>query len=161
MSKLKRVVLKISWEAMSGIEKNGFDTEAIHFITQEINDAVTKTKTQLAIVVGGGNQIRGSQLVKELGTTPVIGDQAGMLATLINALILQDFLEHIHKLETRVSSAIAVEAFAKPYIRKWVISKLNEGCTLILAGGSGNPRFTTDTAAVLRTIELEADLVAK
>ncbi len=161
MKPLKRVVLKISGEVMSGHGKTGFDKEAIHFIAREIQDATKETGCQLAIVIGGGNLIRGSKLISEIGSTNVIADQAGMLATIINGLILQDFLEKNHGIDVRVMSAVEVRAFTEPYIRRRAIAHMEKGRTIVLAGGSANPRFTTDTAAVLRAIELEADLIIK
>src|SRR3989344_5467843 len=94
----KRILLKISGQCMSGLMHADamFDKEAMHFLAGEIDDALKATKTQLAIVIGGGNLIRGSRLQRKLGTTAVIGDQAGMMATVINAILLQDFLEHIY-----------------------------------------------------------------
>lgn len=146
---------------MSGNGKTGFDKEAIQFIAGEIHDAAKNTGCQLAIVIGGGNLIRGSRLIEGIGSSNVIADQAGMLATIINGLILQDFLEKTHKLEVRVMSAVEVRAFTEPYIRRRAMGHMEKGRVVILAGGSANPRFTTDTAAVLRSIELDAQLVIK
>ncbi len=157
----KRVLLKISGESLSGIDGANFDAEAIEFISGEIRHAVEDTGMQLAIVIGGGNQIRGSRLVKELNTTPVISDQAGMLATIINGIILQDFLENKHGVETRVMSAVEVNEFVEPYLRRPAMTHLERGRVVILVGGSGNPRFTTDSAAVLRAIEINADMAIK
>ena len=161
MKPLKRVLLKISGEVMSGHGKTGFDQEAISFISREIHDAVKTTESELAIVIGGGNLIRGSRLVQGIGSSPIIADQAGMLATVINGLILQDFLERTHGLEIRVMSAVEVRAFTEPYIRRRAMAHMEKGRLVILAGGSANPRFTTDTAAVLRAIELDAEIVIK
>ncbi|MEK7582978.1 MAG: UMP kinase [Patescibacteria group bacterium] len=160
-SALKRVLLKISGEVMSGNGKTGFDKEAIQFIAHEIHDAVKTTDCQIAIVIGGGNLIRGSRLVGDIGSSPIIADQAGMLATVINGIILQDFLEKTHGLEIRVMSAVEVRAFTEPYIRRRAMAHMDKGRIVVLAGGSANPRFTTDTAAVLRAIELEAEIVIK
>ena len=164
----KRVVLKISGEVMSGMGKDGlpagrqgFDKEAIQFIAKEIHDAVKTAKCELAIVIGGGNLIRGSKLINDIGSTNVIADQAGMLATIINDIILQDFLEKTHGLDVRTMSAVEVRAFAESYIRRRAVAHMEKGRVVILAGGSANPRFTTDTAAVLRAVELEADLIIK
>lgn len=159
--KLSRVILKISGEVMSGNGKTGFDKESIQFIAQEIHDAVKATGCELAIVIGGGNLIRGSKLINDIGSRNVIADQAGMLATIINGIILQDFIEKTHGLEARTMSAVEVTAFTEPYIRRRALNHMKKGYVVILAGGSSNPRFTTDTAAVLRAVELEADLVIK
>lgn len=158
---LSRVILKISGEVMSGNGKTGFDKEAIEFIAGEIHDAAEHTECELAIVIGGGNLIRGSSLIGGIGSTNVIADQAGMLATIINGIILQDFLEKAHHLEVRVLSAVEVRAFTEPWIRRRAIGHMSKGRIVILAGGSANPRFTTDTAAVLRAVELDADTVIK
>lgn len=147
---------------MSGMqERFGFDKDAMDYLAGEISDAMKGSDARLAIVIGGGNMIRGSKLIQDLGTTPVISDQAGMLATAVNGILLQDFLEHKHGLETRVMSAVEVRAFTEPYIRRRALSHLRKGRVVILVGGTGDPRFTTDTAAVLRAIELESDLVIK
>ena len=146
---------------MSGHGKTGFDKEAIQFIAGEIYDAVKATRCQMAIVIGGGNLIRGSSLIEGVGSSHIIADQAGMLATIINGIILQDFLEKNHHQEVRTMSAVEVPAFAEAYIRRRAMSHMEKNRIVILAGGSSNPRFTTDTAAVLRAIELEADLVIK
>ncbi len=146
---------------MSGDGKTGFDKEAIQFIADEIHDAAKATECQLAIVIGGGNLVRGTRLIQGIGSSNVIADQAGMLATIINGIILQDFLEKAHQQEVRTMSAVEVRAFTEPYIRRRAIGHMEKGRVVILAGGSSNPRFTTDTAAVLRAIELEADLVIK
>ena len=159
--KLKRVILKISGEVMSGNGKTGFDKDAIRFIADEIHDAVAETKCELAIVIGGGNLVRGSRLIEGVGSSTIIADQAGMLATIINGIILQDFLEKNHQQEVRTMSAVEVRAFTEPYIRRRAEGHMEKGRIVILAGGSANPRFTTDTAAVLRAIELEADLMIK
>jgi len=157
-----RIVLKISGECLSGTGKTGHDSEAMHFVAGEINDArKTSPDIQLAVVVGGGNMIRGSELVQSLGTTPIVSDQAGMLSTVINAILLQDFLEHIHKIPTRVLSAVYAKEFVEPYIRRRAMAHLKKNRVVILSGGSGNPRFTTDSAAVLRAIEIEASRVIK
>lgn len=146
---------------MSGLAKTGFDREAIQFIASEIHDAVSGTDAQLAIVIGGGNIIRGSRLIETLDSNMVVADQAGMLATIINAIILQDFLEKTHDMKVRVMSAIEVKAFAEHYIRRRAIAHLEKGRITVFSGGTGTPRFTTDTAAVLRAIEVEASLVIK
>ena len=160
-SGVKRVLLKISGESLSGVGERDFDREAVDYVAEEIAAAATGSDVQLAVVVGGGNLIRGSRLVKELGTTPVISDQAGMLATLVNAVILQDFLEHKHNVEVNVATALEADAVAAPYQRRKVMSNMGKGKVVILAGGTGTPRFTTDTGAVLKAIEIEADLVLK
>jgi len=160
MAKPKRVLLKVSGESMSGVGEKDFDSESVKFIAGEIKDALS-TGTQLVIVVGSGNMIRGSRLTKDLEITPVIADQAGMLTTVVNGIILQDFLERIYKLDARVASAIEVNTIAEPYRRRRVMRHLEKNRVIILVGGTGNPRFTTDSAAVLRAIELDADMIIK
>ena len=146
---------------MSGNGKTGFDKEPIQFIAGEIHDAFRATGCQLSIVIGGGNLVRGSRFIDAIGSSMVIADQAGMLATIINGLVLQDFLERNHELDVRVMSAVEIRAFAEPYIRRRAMGHMEKGRIVILAGVSANPRFTTDSAAVLRAIELEAEIVIK
>lgn len=146
---------------MSGLAKTGFDKEAMRFIAGEIHDTVKATSCQLAVVIGGGNMIRGSQLTRDLESNIVVADQAGMLATIINGILLQDFLERTHGLDVRVMSAVDIRAFAEPYIRRKALSHLTKGHIIVLTGGMGNPRFSTDSCAVLRAIELNANLIIK
>lgn len=158
----KRFLLKISGEALSGIGKHDFDQSAIDYVAKEIASArKINPEVELAIMVGGGNLIRGSRLVRELDTTTVIADQAGMLATVVNAIILQDVLEHKYGVEAHVATSLHVDEVAEPFRRRKVMSHLNKGHIVILAGGTGTPRFTTDTGAVLKAIEIEASKVLK
>ena len=158
----KRFLLKISGEALSGVGKHDFDQDAIDYIAKEIVLARKDNPgVELAIMVGGGNLIRGSRLAGELGITPVIGDQAGMLSTIINAIILQDVLEHRYATEAHVATSLQVDEVAEPFRRRKVMSHLNKGRVVMLAGGTGTPRFTTDTGTVLKAIEIEANMVLK
>jgi len=155
-----RVLLKISGESLSGEACNGYDIDAINFIAAEINSVINLF--QLAIVMGGGNVIRGTKLKKSLDLQDsVTPDHAGMLATLINAIIFQDILENKFGLETRVMSAIEARAVAEPYIKRRAIRHLEKGRLVLLAGGTGNPKFSTDTAMILRAEEIGAKKVLK
>ncbi len=156
--KYSRIILKLSGESLSNQEGIVLDTSSLHPLAQEIGE-VLKLGVEMGIVVGGGNIIRGA-LAKEQGIERVSADYMGMLATVINALALQDFLEQ-SDIETRVLTAIRMEELAEPYIRRRAIRHLEKGRLVIFAGGTGNPYFSTDTAAVLRAIEIEADLILK
>lgn len=153
----KRVLLKLSGEAFCK-EKGGLDTEEIDFIANELKDAKT-VGAEIAIVVGGGNIVRGHELSQK-GITQATGDYMGMLATVINALALQDVLEK-KGLSTRVQTAIPIQSVAEPFIRRRSISHLEKGRVVILAAGTGSPHFTTDTAAALRATELGAQVLLK
>lgn len=157
----QRVILKLSGEALGGTKEYGIDAEYIMEIAAELKEAVTETKVQLAIVVGGGNIFRGlagSAKGMDRGTA----DYMGMLSTVINALALQDALEK-KGLQTRVQTAIEMRQIAEPYIRRRAIRHLEKGRVVIFAGGTGNPFFSTDTTAALRAAEIgaEALLMAK
>ena len=156
--KYKRVLLKISGEAFCKEGNSGIDIDEVQSIARQIREA-TQIGTQVAIVVGGGNIIRGSSIAKH-GVTQATGDQMGMLATVINALALQDVLEH-EGLATRVLSALSVHSVAEPYIRRRAVRHLEKDRIIILAAGTGNPHFTTDTAAALRATELGCDVLLK
>ncbi len=155
----KRILLKLSGEAFSGNQHEGIiDPKAISFITKQIQSA-KKLGVELAVVVGGGNIIRG-QLTK-LGTIDrVSADHMGMLATIINALALQDSLENLG-MSAPVMSAINVITLTEPYAKREAVRHLESGKVVILAGGTGNPYFTTDTTAALRATEIEAEVVMK
>jgi uridylate kinase len=155
-----RVLLKLSGEALLGGREYGIERRTVEAISQEVL-AVHEAGTELAIVVGSGNIYRGMSAAAE-GMDRATADYAGMLATLLNALTLQDALEHIG-VNTRVQSAIAVSEVAEPYIRRRAIRHLEKGRVVIFAAGTGNPFFTTDTAAALRALEIgaEAILMAK
>lgn len=154
--KYKRVLLKISGEGLCATGSKGFDIDEIRFLARELI-SVRGTNTQIGVVIGGGNIVRGSQLS---GINQPTGDYMGMLATVINALALQDVLESMGA-ETRVLTAIPMEAVAEPFIRRRCIRHMEKGRIVILAGGTGNPHFTTDTAAALRATEIKADALLK
>jgi len=155
-----RALLKLSGEALLGEREYGIDPKTVEEISREVL-AVQQAGTELAIVVGAGNIYRGMSAAAE-GMDRATADYAGMLATLLNALTLQDALERIG-VNTRVQSAIAVSEVAEPYIRRRAMRHLEKGRVVIFAAGTGNPFFTTDTAAALRALEIgaEAILMAK
>ncbi|MGM0414292.1 MAG: UMP kinase [Bacillota bacterium] len=155
--KYSRVLLKISGEALSADDGFGINPKVIQELAQEIYDVVDDTDIELAIVVGGGNIFRGiagSAKGMDRGTA----DYMGMLATVINALALQDAIEKLG-LETRVQSAIEMRQVAEPYIRRRAIRHLEKGRVVIFAAGTGNPYFSTDTTAALRAAEISADAI--
>lgn len=156
--KYNRVLLKISGEAMMGEQGYGVDPATVNFIATEIKDAVSKG-VQIAIVIGGGNIFRGVEASVK-GIERASADYMGMLATVINALALQNYLEK-HGIPTRVQSAIEMKELAEPYIRRKAIRHLEKGRTVIFAAGTGNPYFTTDTAAALRAMEINAEVILK
>ncbi len=154
--KYKRVLLKLSGEAFKGGTDYGIDTPTLTRIAKQIKQ-VMEMGGIIAIVVGGGNIWRGAKAEQD-GMDRVTADYAGMLATVINALALQDILER-EGVATRTLSAINIQAVAEPYIRRRAIRHLEKGRAIIFAGGTGNPYMTTDTAAALRAIEIEADVL--
>ena len=156
----RRVLLKLSGESLMGDRDYGVDPKTVTAVAHEVVD-VRKAGTELAIVVGGGNFYRGMAAAAE-GMERATADYAGMLATLLNALALQDALEKLGA-QTRVQSAIAVSEVAEPYIRRRAMRHLEKDRVVIFAAGTGNPFFTTDTAAALRALEIgaEAILMAK
>lgn len=156
--KYRRALVKLSGESLAGERGFGIDPPVIEELTQEIR-AVHSAGVHLGLVVGGGNIMRGT-VASQRGMDRVTADYMGMLATVINALALQDMLEK-HDVETRVMSAIRMEELAEPYIRRRALRHLEKGRVVIFAGGTGNPYFSTDTAAVLRAIEMEADVILK
>jgi uridylate kinase len=154
----KRILLKLSGEALAADQGFGVDTIHIHAIAAEIAD-VHNLGIQIAVVVGGGNFFRGvAEQAKEMDR--VSADHMGMLATVINALALQDALEK-QNVFTRVQSAIEMKQVAEPFIRRRAIRHLEKGRVVIFAGGTGNPYFSTDTAASLRAMEIKADAILK
>ncbi len=159
-AQFRRVLLKLSGESLMGDRDYGVDPKTVTAIAREVVD-VRKAGTELAIVVGGGNFYRGMAAAAE-GMDRATADYAGMLATLLNALALQDALEKLGA-QTRVQSAIAVSEVAEPYIRRRAMRHLEKDRVVIFAAGTGNPFFTTDTAAALRALEIgaEAILMAK
>jgi uridylate kinase len=155
-AKYKRVLLKLSGEAFSGGSSFGIDAATLLKVARQIKKAVAM-KVGVGIVVGGGNIWRGAKAEKE-GMDRVTADYAGMLATIINALALQDVLES-QGVPTRLQTAISVQQVAEPYIRRRAIRHLEKGRVVIFAAGTGNPYMTTDTAAALRAIEIEAQVL--
>jgi uridylate kinase len=154
----RRILLKLSGEALAGDKGFGFDFETIGRLADEVK-RVSDMGVALGLVVGGGNIVRGSQLAK-LGMDRVGSDYMGMLGTIINALALQDVLER-KGVVTRVMTAIRMEEVAEPYIRRRALRHFEKGRTVIFAAGTGNPYFSTDTAAVLRAIQMKADVIIK
>jgi uridylate kinase len=153
-----RILLKLSGEALLGDEDYGIDPKIIHRIATEISD-VLRCGVQIAVVIGGGNIFRGAGLAQS-GIDRVTGDHMGMLATVMNSLALQDALESVG-VDARVMSAVSVHDVCEDYIRRRAVRHLEKGRVVICAGGTGNPFFTTDTAAALRAIEVGADIVLK
>jgi uridylate kinase len=153
-----RALLKISGEALAGDKGIGLDYHVVEAFAEEIK-AVHALGVHLSLVVGGGNIIRGTAASRE-GLDRVSADYMGMLATVINALALQDVLEKIG-VDTRVMTAIRMESVAEPYIRRRAIRHLEKGRLIIFAAGTGNPFFSTDTAGVLRALEVEAQVILK
>ena len=156
--KYKRVLLKLSGEALMGNQQYGIDSSVLSNYASEIR-SIVETGCQLAIVIGGGNIYRGIQS-EESGFDRVQGDHMGMLATIINGMALQSALESL-KIETRLQTAIKMEQIAEPYIRRRSIRHLEKNRVVIFGAGTGNPYFTTDTAAALRAIEIEANIILK
>ena len=154
----KRSLLKLSGEAFAGGRASGIDFGVIERLSDELK-AVVATGVQLGLVIGGGNILRGTTASQQ-GMDRVSADYMGMLATIINALALQDILEK-KGVDTRVMTAIRMEELAEPYIRRRAVRHLEKGRVVIFAGGTGNPYFSTDTAAVLRALEIEANVILK
>ncbi len=152
---MRRVLLKLSGEFLAGSQGFGVTPDATMSLAQEIAAALSRG-VQLAIVVGGGNFWRGAQHGR--GMDPATADYVGMLGTVMNAMALQDALER-SGVDTRVQTAISMQAVAEPYIRRRALRHLEKGRTVIFGGGTGNPFFTTDTTAVLRALEIDADMV--
>ena len=153
-----RVLIKLSGEALAGEKGFGLDSETMSRLCDEVV-AVVKMGAHVGLVIGGGNIVRGTQLAK-MGMERVSADYMGMLGTVINALAVQDILER-KGVDTRVMTAIRMEELAEPYIRRRAMRHLEVGRTVIFAAGTGNPYFSTDTAAVLRAIQIKANVVIK
>ncbi len=153
-----RALLKVSGEALAGEKGVGVDFQVVETLADQIK-SVHAMGVQLSVVVGGGNIIRGTAASRE-GLDRVNADYMGMLATVINALAMQDVLEKLG-VHTRVMTAIRMESLAEPYIRRRAQRHLEKGRLVIFAGGTGNPFFSTDTAAVLRALEVEAEVILK
>ena len=152
----RRVLLKISGESLKGSNPSGIDPEAVKYLAQEIGCAY-QMNIELAVVIGGGNIWRG-EAAESQGMDRATADYAGMLATLINALALQDGLER-QDITTRTQSALQVQAVAEPYIRRRAIRHLEKGRVVLFAAGTGNPFMTTDTASALRALEISAEVL--
>ncbi|MAQ43583.1 MAG: UMP kinase [Candidatus Marinimicrobia bacterium] len=156
--KNKRILLKISGEMLSGTQDFGLEPDALEIYAKKIKTVYDKGY-QIGIVIGGGNIFRGMSVAAK-GMDRVAGDYLGMLATIMNSVALQSALEKLG-CNTRVMSAITITQLAEPYIRRKAARHLDKGRIVIMAGGTGNPYFTTDTAAVLRGIEINADIIMK
>lgn len=155
--KYKRILLKISGEALLGDQEFGIDQKPMEMIANEIKKA-HDTGAQIAVVVGGGNIFRGMKNSAKLGMDQASGDYVGMLATVMNAIALQSALRKLH-VSCRVMSAITMNQVAEPYVRFRAIRHLEKGRVVIFAAGTGNPFFTTDTAAALRASEIDAQIM--
>lgn len=156
--KYKRVLLKLSGEALMGDKQFGIDNARISKYAQQIKE-ITELGVELAIVIGGGNIFRGVQ-AEQGGMDRTHGDYMGMLATMINAMALQSALEAAN-IDSRLMSAIEMKEIAEPYIRRRAVRHLEKGRVVIFGAGTGNPFFTTDSAASLRAIEINADVILK
>ena len=156
--KYRRVLLKLSGEALAGKRGFGIEPSVVDLLTNEII-AVHEMGVSLGVVIGGGNIVRGA-LASQKGMDRVQADYMGMLATVINALAVQDLLEH-KKVATRVMTAIRMDEVAEPYIRRKALRYMEKGRVVLFAGGTGNPYFSTDTAAALRAIEMGSQVVIK
>ena len=156
--KYKRILLKLSGESLMGDSEYGINSKMLTQYANEI-DAIVKKGIEIAVVIGGGNIYRGIQS-EGAGFDRVQGDYMGMLATIINGMALQSALESL-EIQTRLLTAIRMEQVAEPYIRRKAMRHLQKGRVIIFGGGTGNPYFTTDTAAALRAIETEADVILK
>ncbi|HEX8252571.1 MAG TPA: UMP kinase [Thermoanaerobaculia bacterium] len=156
--KFKRILLKLSGEALMGGRRSGIDADVLATIADEIVE-VQQMGVQIAIVIGGGNIFRGVTGATQ-GIDRVAGDHMGMLATVINALALQDALER-RNIPTRVTTAITMAEVAEPFLRRRAVRHLEKGRVVICAAGTGNPFFTTDSAAALRAAELKCDIIFK
>lgn len=158
MSVYKRIVLKLSGEALAGPQGFGIDPDRAEAIARRVKE-IHDLGVQIAIVIGAGNLWRGQQGVLR-GMDQATADHMGMIGTVMNGLALQDALERVH-VATRVQTAVAMNAVAEPYIRLRAVRHMEKGRVVVIAGGTGNPYFTTDTAAALRAAEINADIVIK
>jgi len=154
----RRVLIKISGESLMGIDQYGINTMALRRVAAQIKE-IKELGVEIAMVIGGGNIFRGLN-ASEQGMDRVTGDNMGMLATVINSLAMMDALEQMG-VYTRVMSAVKMEAMAEPYIRRRAVRHMEKGRLVILAAGTGNPYFSTDTAASLRAMEVGADIMIK
>ncbi len=158
INNIRRILLKISGEMLSGTQEFGLQPEALELYAKKIKSVHDKGY-EIGIVIGGGNIFRGMSVAAK-GMDRVAGDYLGMMATIMNSVALQSSLEKLG-CDTRVMSAISITQLAEPYIRRKAARHLEKGRIVIMAGGTGNPYFTTDTAAVLRGIEIDADIIMK
>ena len=156
--KYKRVILKVTGEVLAGVQQHGIDSPTLRSFAEEIKE-VHELGCEMALVMGGGNILRGAKASEE-GMDRASADYMGMLATVINSLALQDALEKID-VSTRVMSAIEMRQVAEPYIRRRAVRHIEKHRIVILAGGTGNPYFTTDTTASLRAMEVGAEVILK
>jgi uridylate kinase len=157
----RRILLKLSGEALAGTPATALNPQVLRLVASEVK-SVREDGVDVAVVVGGGNIVRGVQIAEHMGLNRATADYMGLLATVINALALQDAMER-EGLETRVQTAVEMRQVAEPYIRRRAIRHLEKGRVVVFAGGTGSPYFTTDTAAALRALEIEAEalLLAK
>jgi uridylate kinase len=155
----KRILLKLSGEALLGNQEHGIDAEVCASVAHQVKE-VTDLGVKVALVVGGGNIFRGGVASKRFGLERSVGDYMGMLATVLNGLALQNALEQ-SGVETRVMTAISMSAIAEPYIRRRALRHMEKNRVVIFVAGTGNPYFTTDTAAALRGKEINADVILK
>lgn len=158
-TRYKRALVKLSGEALAGPMQFGLDPQILRYIAGEIAE-VHRSGIELAVVVGGGNFVRGETFSAEGDIDRTVADQMGMLGTLMNALGLQSAIEH-QGVQTRVQSAVNVAQVAEMFIRRRAMRHLEKGRVVVFAAGTGNPYFTTDTAAVLRALEIDADVMVK
>jgi len=156
--KFKRVLLKLTGESLSGGKAEGIDYDAVRGLAEELKE-IKELGAEIAIVIGGGNILRGTEAAKA-GLDRVQADYMGMLGTVINGLALQSTLESIG-VETRMQTAVAMSQVAEPFVQRKAIRHIEKGRILIFAGGTGNPYFTTDTTASLRAMEIKAEVVLK
>ncbi len=159
MMSSKRVLVKFSGEALAGDTGHGIDSKILNYISQEIKGLV-ESGIEVGIVIGGGNIIRGVTASQDGIIRRTAGDYMGMLATVINGVAMQEACEHVG-LKVRVQTAIKMEQIAEPYIQRRAVRHLEKGRVVIFAAGTGNPFFTTDTAATLRAVEIGADVIIK
>jgi uridylate kinase len=158
-AKKQRIMLKLSGEQFAGSRESGIDPAFINKLAEEIREVTTSTGAQIAIVVGGGNFMRGAKIAGK-GIERTTGDYMGMLATIMNGMAMVDLLEQAGQ-PARLQSRLIVNSVAEPYIRRRAIRHMEKGRVLVVAGGTGNPYVTTDTAAVTAALELNCDMVLK
>ena len=156
---IKRIMLKLSGEQFAGERESGIDPVFVANLAQELNELIKETGVQVAVVVGGGNFMRGASVAGH-GIERTTGDYMGMLATIMNGMALVDVLEHQGQ-PGRLQTRLRVDGVAEPYIRRRAIRHMEKGRVVVIAGGTGNPYVTTDTAAVTAALELDCDIVLK